>query len=117
MSLQEIGHIGESYAAEFLRNNGFIILDQNFRMRLGELDIVAKKSNKVYFCEVKTRVGDSHGKPYEAVTYRKLEHIKRVATAYVLQNELKNSKLSVQVISIILNLDLKIKEIQMYEII
>lgn len=116
MSLQ-IGHIGETYAAEFLRNNGFTILDQNFRIRFGELDIVAKKNNSVYFCEVKTRIGDSHGKPFEAVTYRKLEHVKRVATAYVLQNKLKNSKLSVQVISIILFSNRKIKEIKMYEVI
>jgi len=116
MSLQTIGHLGEQLATEFLRTNNYVILEQNFRIRLGELDIIAKKNNTIYFCEVKTRVSDSHGKPYEAVTPRKLQHIKRVATAYVLQNDLKNSKLSVQVISIILFSDMKIKEIKMYEV-
>lgn len=117
MSLQAIGHSGEQYAVEFLRTHNYTILEQNFRIRLGELDIIAQKNNTVYFCEVKTRVGDSHGKPYEAVTPRKLQHIKRVATAYVLQNGLKNSKLSVQVISIMLYSDMTVKDLKMYEVI
>ncbi|MCX6731001.1 MAG: YraN family protein [Candidatus Roizmanbacteria bacterium] len=76
-----------------------------------------KKGNTLYFCEVKTRVGDLHGKPYEAVTGRKLQHIQRVAQAYLLQNTIKNCKLSIQVISIQLFPDYHIKELKMFEVI
>jgi len=117
MSLQSLGKIGEEYAKNYLASLGFVIKEQNYRTKLGEMDIIAEKDKKVFFCEVKTRIGDLHGKPYEAVTYRKLQHIQRVAQAYLLQNEIKNSKLSIQVISIELFPDFSIKKLKMYEIV
>ncbi len=117
MSLQSIGKKGEDIAKNYLISLGFAIKELNYRTKLGELDIVAEKNKVLYFCEVKTRIGDSHGKPYEAVTYRKLSHIYRVAQAYVLQNVLKNSKLSVQIISIELLSNFSVKNIKMYEVI
>ena len=116
-SLQIIGKVGEDLAITYLTSLGYSIKDHNFRTLLGELDIIAEKNNKIYFCEVKTRVGDLHGKPYEAVTYRKMQHIQRVAQAYLLQNNIKNSKLSVQVISIELMPDHSLKTLKMYEVI
>lgn len=117
MSLQSTGKTGENYAANHLVSLGFRIKERNYRTRLGEMDIIAEKGEKIYFCEVKTRVGDLHGKPYEAVTYRKLQHIQRVAQTYLLQNKIKNSKLSVQVISIEIFPDGSVKKLKMYEVI
>ena len=117
MSLQSVGIIGEDHASHYLSLLGFFIKERNYRTKLGEMDIIAMKDNKLYFCEVKTRIGDLHGKPYEAVTFRKLQHIKRVAQAYLLQNSIKNSKLSLQVISIELFPNQTVKQIKMYEII
>ena len=117
MSLQSLGRIGEDLATSHLISLGFKIKEQNYRTQLGELDIIAERDQKIYFFEVKTRIGDSHGKPYEAVTSRKLTHIYRVAEAYLLQNSIKNSKLSVQVISIELLPDYTVKKLKMYEII
>ena len=117
MSLQSIGATGEQYAVKHLLSLGYTIKERNYRTRFGEIDIIAEKDKKIVFCEVKTRIGDSHGKPYEAVTYRKLQHIQRVAQAYLLQNAIKNCKLSVQVISIVLSDDCKMKELKMFEVI
>jgi len=116
MSLQIVGKIGEEYAKKYLLSLEYSIREQNYRTKLGEMDIIAEKDNKIYFCEVKTRIGDLHGKPYEAVTYRKLQHIQRVAQAYLLQNKIKSSKLSVQVISIELFPDMTVKKMKMYEV-
>lgn len=117
MSLQALGKRGEDLATHYLISLGYSIKERNFRTKLGEMDIIAEKNGIYYFCEVKTRVGDLHGKPYEAVTSRKLQHIYRVAQAYVLQNDIKNSKLSVQVISITLLSDHTMEKIKMYEVI
>lgn len=117
MSLQIVGCIGEHLAQQYLISNGYKIKECNYRTKLGEIDIVALKDAKLYFCEVKTRVGDLHGKPYEAVTYRKLQHMKRSAQAYLLQNSVKSGKLSLQVISIELYSDQSVKYIKMYEVI
>lgn len=117
MSLQSVGLIGERLAQQYLTSLGYSIKECNYRTKLGEMDIVAVKDAKIYFCEVKTRIGDLHGKPYEAVTYRKLQHIRRVAQVYLLQNGIKNSKLSLQVISIELLPNMEVKKIKMYEVI
>jgi putative endonuclease len=116
MSLQSVGILGEALARKHLVSLGYSIKEQNYRTKLGELDLIAQKGNTLYFIEVKTRIGDLHGKPYEAVTYRKIQHIHRVAQAYLLQNEIKQYKLSVQVISIELLPDLSVKTLKMYEV-
>jgi putative endonuclease len=51
---QKIGEIGENIAVKFLVKHGFSILDRNYTKKWGELDIVAKKNNKLYFVEVKS---------------------------------------------------------------
>ncbi len=117
MSLQSIGRIGEDSAAHHLLSLNYRIIERNYRTKLGELDIIAEKGGIIYFVEVKTRVADSHGKPYEAVTPRKLSHIRRVAQAYILQTASQNKKHSLQVISIELFPDRTVKKVKMYEVI
>lgn len=50
----EIGKIGEKITREFLMKHGFYVLTTNYRTRYGEIDIVAKKDNKIRFVEVKS---------------------------------------------------------------
>ncbi len=51
---QKIGEIGENVAEKFLVKHGFSILDRNYTKKWGEIDIVAEKSEKLYFIEVKS---------------------------------------------------------------
>ena len=53
---QKIGEIGEKIAEMFLVKHGFTVIDRNFTHKLGEIDLVAKKSGKLYFFEVKAIV-------------------------------------------------------------
>lgn len=110
-----IGKIGEQIAQKLLINKGITIVERNFRTKCGEIDIIGEKNNKLYFVEVKTRIGDAKGKPYEAVNYRKIMHIKKAAQLYVLKNNKKNCKLSLQVISIELTSELKEKSVAYFE--
>jgi putative endonuclease len=50
----EIGKIGENIAQTFLVKHGFSIVITNYRTRYGEIDIIAKKDNKIRFVEVKS---------------------------------------------------------------
>jgi putative endonuclease len=52
---KQLGIIGEQYVADYLRHHGFIILEQNYRTRQGEIDLIAQKNNLIAFVEVKTR--------------------------------------------------------------
>lgn len=73
----------EQIAAEYLRQNGFRIIEQNFFARIGEIDIVAREKNYLCFVEVKYRTGYKYGYAAEAVNYAKQQTICRVARLYM----------------------------------
>lgn len=83
MNKQELGRFGEEQAARYLSRLGFMILAINYRTKVGEIDIVAKKNHVLHFVEVKTRSSLTCGRPLEAVTLRKQVHIKRAAQVFL----------------------------------
>lgn len=99
------GKIGEELAQKYLLNLGFSIITKNFRCRFGEIDCIAKKDDTYYFIEVKARSSVQKGYPYEAINTNKLSKIKKSIDVYCLQNNLKNIKLGIVVISIVLETD------------
>jgi len=113
--LQFLGKEGEKRALDFLLRNGYSIHDTNYRTPLGEIDIVAEKKGIVVFIEVKTRIGDKKGKPYEAITYHKIRHLKRAIQFYLMSKNKKRNPLRIDVISIELNTDKSIKKLQHFE--
>lgn len=52
---RQIGTEEEALAAVFLKAQGYEILEQNFRCRLGEIDIIARDGSALVFIEVKYR--------------------------------------------------------------
>ncbi len=64
---RRLGFFGEGKAAKYLKSSGYEILKRNLRTPFGEVDIVAKRGDVMAFIEVKTRSGDSFGRPSEAV--------------------------------------------------
>lgn len=83
MKKRELGRQGEELAVSYLKKKGYRILDQNYYTRYGELDIVCRKANQLVFVEVKTRRNTSYGSPEEAITPRKIQHLKRAAAVYL----------------------------------
>ena len=57
------GESGEEYALTLLKNNGYQIIQRNFRSKIGEIDIIALQSGNLVFIEVKTRWSAKFGKP------------------------------------------------------
>ena len=112
---REIGKLGEDLASTYLQKQGFTLIDRNFTTHWGELDIVAHKDRKIYFVEVRTKIGGSKGKPYESITYRKLQNLKRSINLYLLKKDYKTYKLCLSVISIQLNADKSVDTIKFFE--
>ncbi len=84
MNKRSFGSEGERLAAEYLRQNGYRLLDVNYRFgRLGEIDIIAAQDGYICFVEVKTRTGTEFGLPCEAVGRKKQETLRRLAWAYL----------------------------------
>ena len=78
-----LGREGEDAAEKALRRAGMKVLERRFRLRSGELDLIAEQGDLVVFVEVKTRRGTGFGRPAEAVTPSKRARMARVALAYL----------------------------------
>ena len=82
MNNTALGKKGEEIAAKFLKTKGFKIIESNFRIRGGEIDIVAVDNKTLVYVEVKTRTTEEFGKPEESVTQRKIKFLERAAKFY-----------------------------------
>ena len=86
MNKREQGSHYETMAAEYLKNKGYEIILQNFFSKNGEIDIIAKDTDTLVFCEVKYRSNARYGLPEEAVDYRKQDKIRKTAAYYLYRN-------------------------------
>lgn len=75
----KIGRQAEDSAAEFLKNQGFNVIDQNWRTRWCEIDVIATKNGIVYFFEVKYRARASWGSGLDYITSKKLQQMQFAA--------------------------------------
>lgn len=83
MSNKTIGNYGEYLAQQYLKFQGYRILEKNFRNKLGEIDLIAQEGKTVCFVEVKTRQALDQGQPFEAVTPWKIRKLSQMATIYL----------------------------------
>lgn len=100
-----IGKLGEDKACEYLRQNGYKIIERNFRKGYGEIDIVATNKDVLAFIEVKTRTSNSFGSPLESITYWKLKSLIKTAQYYRMIHPKLPDSLRIDAVSIVLNGD------------
>ncbi len=80
-----IGRLGEDEAVKYLKKKGYIILERNFNVRGGEIDVIAKKDGYIVFVEVKTRSSEDYGGGLEAVNYTKQQRMTKAAQLYLMK--------------------------------
>lgn len=83
MNRAELGRAGERCAEWYYRLRGYRILERNFRVRGGELDLVVRKGKTVAFVEVKTRSDCEKSRPCEAVGAAKQRRVILAARSYM----------------------------------
>ena len=81
-----VGAAGEDAVAQWYAVSGYTVLARNWRVREGEIDLVARRDATIVFCEVKTRRGDAFGTPAEAVTRRKQARLRTLAVRWLGDN-------------------------------
>ncbi len=97
---QQFGEICEAVAVEHLKKHGYRILEQNYRTKLGEIDIIAKEKGAIVFIEVKARRSYRFGNPKWAVTPKKQRKISMVALYYLKATKLRDVKARFDVVAI-----------------
>ena len=80
---QIFGQHNEALTARHLKKQGYKIIEQNYRSKLGEIDIIAKEKGTLVFVEVKARRTKRFGSPKAAVTRQKQRKISMAALAYL----------------------------------
>ena len=102
---ESVGAYGERIAAIFLQRQGYIILERSYRLKSGEIDVIAVwKRSVVIFVEVKTWtvIRDNSGGPSDAVNDAKQEKISRTAMIFMKRHRLLESSGRADVIEVIL---------------
>jgi len=81
---QILGASGEEAVSRYLESKGAIILDRNWRIKAGEIDLIAQTTeNLIAFIEVKSRTSRKFGDPLEAITPEKALRIQKLALAWL----------------------------------
>jgi len=110
-----VGNLGEEIASNYLKSRGFKILDRNYLQKWGEIDIVARKKNKLYFIEVKTvsrsfeNFGSNDGyRPEENVHPWKIKRLYRTIESYLTEKGIEEEvEWQLDLISVYLDVERK----------
>jgi putative endonuclease len=113
------GNRGEQFAVEFLVSLGFQIVDRNFRIRGGEIDIIAieidphNNEKTLVFLEVKTRSSGDYGTPLEAIGYYKLRALIKATQFYKMKHPKLPDLMRIDAVSVLLNDEGQLMDIEL----
>jgi putative endonuclease len=82
---QQVGKVGEEAAVQYLCQQGYRIVERNYRCRFGEIDPIARDGKTLTFIEVKTRRSQRFGPAAAAVTLEKQRHLIKASQLYLIQ--------------------------------
>lgn len=97
---KKLGAWGESLAASHLEEQGYEILERNWRCTRGEIDLVAEAGTLLVFVEVKTRRGRAMGTPEEGLTARKAQKLMDLAQIYLYENEIEERTWRIDLVAV-----------------
>lgn len=98
--MNEIGKRGEDIATKYLEDIGYRILERNYRIRQGEIDIIAKENKILVIVEVKTRTNNHYGYPADAVDENKIKKIKKCCNKYIYSKKMESFEVRFDVIEV-----------------
>lgn len=99
--MNDLGRTGEAVAAKYYRQRGYLLLNHNYRTRLGELDLVLYKGGTLVFAEVKTRTSAGRASPAEAVDFRKQQRLIAAAQQYLQQSPYADASIRFDVVEVL----------------
>ena len=83
---KQLGNDSEDLALNYLLQQGYRLIQRNFRCKSGEIDLIVQKENQLVFVEVRSRTGNQYGEPSETVNRKKQDKIRKTARYYLYQH-------------------------------
>lgn len=116
------GKIGEGLAKKYLEKKGYKILEQNYRTKYAEIDLVAEKRQGLFglgqsnlvFIEVRTKIGEQWGSPEDTLNKNKLRKVLWNAKTYSAFKKWQGPA-RIDAVCIVLNPDFSIKRLTHHE--
>jgi len=103
---QSLGVFGEEKVSEYLRAHNYEIIERNWRIKEGEIDIVALSDKGIFsFVEVKTRSSVAFGHPFEAINNDKAHRMQRLALAWLVTHKRFGSDYAIDVAAVLIATD------------
>jgi putative endonuclease len=103
---QRTGAFGEEVTAQYVVARGDEILDRNWRIREGEIDLVSLGGDGIFhFIEVKTRSSLAFGHPFEAINREKAHRMQRLALGWLATHGCLGCEYSIDVVAILIAAD------------
>ncbi len=96
----QTGIDGETIASQLLKDEGFVIIERNFRSHHGEIDIIAMHKDILVFVEVKNYSYRCLYKPIYAVSKTKKTSIIFTAKYYIHKMRIKNTNCRFDIVTI-----------------
>jgi putative endonuclease len=106
-----LGKSGEDLACRELERRGYAIVARRYRVRSGELDVIARDGPTLVFVEVKTRAGRMFGEAAEAVTFVKQRRMTQLANEYLIRHHMPDCPCRFDVVSVHVDADAPMVEV------
>lgn len=105
---RDIGFRGEAAAAQFMRDAGWQVVARNYRLKMGEIDLIVRRDEKmgarmeptVAIVEVKTRTRSDGPPPEASVNFPKRQRLVRLAQAFLQRENIRNVNVRFDVIAV-----------------
>jgi putative endonuclease len=110
----ETGRLGEEIARKHLEQKGYKIIEQNYKTKYGEIDLIARKGKELIFVEVRTKKGENYGLPEDTINKKKLKKIWLNTKAYMAIKKWRGLS-RIDAICVVLKEDNSIKRLDHYE--
>ena len=103
---QALGLFGETRIAEYRAQQGDEIVERNWRVREGEIDLVTlDKTGNFHFIEVKTRSSLAYGHPFDAISPTKLLRMQRLAMGWLVTHDCFGCEYTIDIASVLISPD------------
>lgn len=86
--IQEVGHLAEQRALDYLIRQGLVLVTRNYHCRLGELDLIMRDKEYLVFVEVRLRSGSEFGDGIMSITRTKKQKIIKSTTYFLMKHQL-----------------------------
>jgi len=103
---QRTGAFGEEVTVRYVTERGDEILDRNWRIREGEIDVISLSADGIFhFIEVKTRSSLAFGHPFEAINRDKAHRMQRLALGWLAIHGCLGCEFSIDVVAVVIAAD------------